>query len=526
MSNALQKLNCRFFQHWQVALGMISAALLSTSTLHPASAAERLLVSNGTTERTISVKSLARYAQTGTVDEELAAYARSLPPEQLKRLQQVLNAQFPFGAVQVSRLVETPTGIGFLKRLQQIIQAGTPEASVKALQTAFVRAAEDSRGLTLLNLLENYPTSEVKINLPRAIEVTQGVEALIKQTNQAVALIQQQSRQPSTRVSGLADLTQTGQFQWNKQTLTIEDRDRSRTFPIDVYLPQSTTSRPVIVISHGLGGDRSTFSYLAEHLASYGFVVAVPEHPGSNAEQMQALLSGTVDQLIPAREFIDRSLDVTVLLNQLERLSNSRLRERLNMQQVGVIGQSFGGFTALTLAGAPIGFEQLRADCSKVENLFNFSLTLQCRALSLPQRQYNLVDPRIKAAIAINPLDSRILGQAGLSQIKIPLMMISGSADTLAPAFPEQIRPFTWLTTPNKYLALMQGGTHFSTLEDSTESSATVGRQYAEALSTAFFQRYLSNQPAEQSYLSDADIRRLSQKSLPLYLVRSLTLDE
>ena len=109
-------------------------------------------------------------------------------------------------------------------------------------------------------------------------------------------------------------------------------------------------------------------------------------------------------------------------------------------------------------------FEQLRADGSKVDNLFNLSLTLLCRALSLPQRQYNPGDPRIKAAIAINPLDSRILGQAGLSQIKISLMMIAGSADILTPAFSEQIRPFTWLTTPNRYLILIQGGTHFSTL--------------------------------------------------------------
>lgn len=540
ISNALQKPNNRFFHHWQVALKIVSATLLSTSTaLHPAFAAERLSISDGTTEQSISVKSLAKYAQTGTMDEKFAAYARSLSPQQVKSLQQVLTARFPFDAEQISRLVYTPTGIGFLKRLQKIVQAQTPEASLSALQTAFVQAAADPQGLTLLNILKKYPTSEVKIDLPRAIELTQGVKTLVRQTNQAVTLIQQQARQSSTvRVSGLADLTQAGQFKWKKQTFTIEDRARARTFPVDLYLPQSTTPRPVIVISHGLGSDRSTFAYLAKHLASHGFAVAVPEHPGSNAEQIQALLSGLANQLVPARDFIDRSLDVTVLLNQIERLSqsNSQLRGRLNMQQVGVIGQSYGGFTALTLAGAPIGFEQLRADCSKVDNLFNLSLALQCRALSLPQRQYNLGDPRIKAAIAINPLDSRILGQAGLSQIKIPLMMIAGSADTLTPAFSEQIRPFTWLTTPNKYLVLIQGGTHFSTLEDSSEpvdstssdratGSIPVAHQYAEVLSTAFFQLYLTNQPANRAYLTDAYISRLSQKPLPLYLVRSLSLD-
>lgn len=122
MSNALRKPNNRFFHHWQVALRIMSATLLSTSTaLHPAFAAERLSISDGTIERSISVKSLAKYAQTGTMDEEFAAYTRSLPAQQAKSLQQVLTARFLFDAEQISRLDYTPTGIGFLKRLQKIV---------------------------------------------------------------------------------------------------------------------------------------------------------------------------------------------------------------------------------------------------------------------------------------------------------------------------------------------------------------------------------------------------------------------
>jgi len=41
----------------------------------------------------------------------------------------------------------------------------------------------------------------------------------------------------------------------------------------------------VIVISHGLGSDRTSFEYLATALASY--FAAVPEHPGSNAQQLR-----------------------------------------------------------------------------------------------------------------------------------------------------------------------------------------------------------------------------------------------
>ena len=41
-------------------------------------------------------------------------------------------------------------------------------------------------------------------------------------------------------------------------------------------------TRPLVVISHGTGGSPLTHRELARHLASLGFVVAMPEHPHDN----------------------------------------------------------------------------------------------------------------------------------------------------------------------------------------------------------------------------------------------------
>ncbi|MFL9449630.1 alpha/beta hydrolase family protein [Tolypothrix bouteillei VB521301_2] len=116
----------------------------------------------------------------------------------------------------------------------------------------------------------------------------------------------------------------------------------------------------------------------------------------------------------------------------------------------------------------------------------------------MPPSQYNLFDPRVKAVIAINPVDSIIMGQDSLSQIKIPVMIVSSSADTIAPALLEQIQPFSWLTTPNKYLVLINGGTHFSAIAESpnaaiplptrvTGPSPVLARGYVQALVFLFF---------------------------------------
>jgi predicted dienelactone hydrolase len=75
---------------------------------------------------------------------------------------------------------------------------------------------------------------------------------------------------------------------------------------------------------------------------------------------------------------VNRPLDITFVLNQVESRVNAtpELRGRLNFQQVGVLGQSFGGYTALALAGAPINPQQLQASCQNLEETLNLSLAV------------------------------------------------------------------------------------------------------------------------------------------------------
>jgi predicted dienelactone hydrolase len=290
------------------------------------------------------------------------------------------------------------------------------------------------------------------------------------------------------------------------------------------------------VISHGLGSDRNTFAYLARHLASYGFAVAIPEHLGSSAKQLQLLASGRANEVAEPREFLDRPLDIKFLLDAL---TQSALANRMNLQQVGLLGQSFGGYTALSLAGAPLTINQVQQSCPPGTSALNLSLLLQCRAAELPDRTYNFTDPRIKAAIAINPITSTLLGPDSLSQIRIPVMIVSGTADTVAPALSEQIRPFTWLNTSDRYLSLIVGGTHFSTLAASAPGTDPIpvpntligpspeqGQRYLNALSVAFFGNYLTQQPQYRPYLTAAYTQSISQGPLALTLTQSAQLTQ
>lgn len=517
---------------------LTSLSLLPVLSAGPVLGAERLSISYGLLKRSIPLSSIETFVDTGQVDDNLARYARNADLNQIQRFRQALQTPAPVGSVEVSQFLYTSIGEELLERLSVLIQTEDPQSGFYAIRAALILAADEPEGLTLLNVLRQFPLEEIEIDLNRSLEIAAALETFINQTNEVIAQINQQSTLEATAeplISALpSDPQQPGRFTWQKRTITLTDQSRDRTFPADIYLPLTSTSRPIVVISHGLGSDRFSFAYLAQHLASYGFVVAVPEHPGSSAEQLQALLAGRSDEVVQPREFIDRPLDVSYLLDELSRLAQTHpdFRGRLDLNQVGVVGQSFGGYTALALAGATIRSEQLETDCQTLQESLNVSLLLQCRALDLPKADYDLTDPRVKAAIAINPINSTILGPDSLGQIKIPVMLVSSSADTVAPALPEQIQPFNWLTTPNKYLAVIEGGTHFSTIAESPNAVVAVpsqvigpnpeiARGYVSALSTAFFQTYTANQSNFRFYLSAAYANAISQEPLALRLVQS-----
>jgi predicted dienelactone hydrolase len=545
-----------------------------TAIAAPIRAAERIYVSYGILERSIPVASLEDYAHNGIIDENLAVYAQYAEPAELKQLREVLLARADLQSVPLSQFLYSPQGEILLKRLGTVIQPESRLEEFKAIRAALILASVDPQGLTLLNVLQKFPTRGIRIDVQASLNIVGELQSLVQQTNQATQMIRKQSTSELT--NGPApeqfwDLRQSGPFGWQKKEsiefldlsrkavvattdsapvpLPTQEQGQGRMILVDAYLPDARTQRrsqlsPVIVISHGLGSDRTTFAYLAEHLASYGFVVLVPEHPGSNAKQLQALVAGTAKEAAEPTEFIDRPLDVTFLLDELQRAPQklTGFQGALNLQQVAVIGQSFGGYTALALAGAPINRQQLEANCQKPEKTLNLSLALQCEAKNSEQSTINLRDQRVQAVIAINPITSAVFGKDSVGQIQIPTMIVTGNADTIAPALYEQIYPFTWLTTPNKYLTLMDGGTHFSVIANPAGNvqleggiplptevvgpNPAIARRYINALTTAFLQTYVANQPEYITYLSPAYVQTFSEGTLPLYLVQSLNISQ
>ncbi len=524
----------------------------------PVQAAEDVSLTFGNAKITVSVEALEAYANSGTVDPKLRSFLLILNGEDQEQFKNVLLDPHKIDSVMLSQFLNSRTGDIFLRKLGNIIQAERNlqdsvaiQNGSEAIKTALIKSSQEPEGITLLNILRQFPNPEIQLNIQHIFQLRSQVNDLLEETNAVVAEIVKLSSEemalaPTIDYSKKRDLKQSGDFQVNKKTLTLKDTQRNRELVVDLYIPSplsavkrgKVNSIPIIMISHGLAANRANFAYLGEHLASHGFLAVLPQHPGSDTDQLQAWLSGQVSDGFQVTEFIDRPLDIHFILNELEARNASEFNGQLNLQKVGVAGHSFGAYTALAVAGAKIDFNNLRKECTHQFNSINLAQIFQCRALELPEQTYNFRDERVKAIVVMNPVNSSIFGQQSLSKISIPVFWKTSGKDTVAPVAWEQVRSFTWLTTRQKYLLLAEGDRHINlnlnlmnqTLSASLkEIVAPVPEpvtEYIRAFSLAFFEAYVREDQTYKSYLNASYAKTISQEPYPLSLVHSLSAEQ
>ena len=510
-----------------VALGIFSAVL----TTIPVKAAEEIYLTYGPLKLSLKIDSLETFAETGTVDQNLAMYLNKANPEQQAKFKEALVEKPDIDPLLLYRFFNSELGEDILKRFGNIINIQGGINGKYALRGALIQAAMDPQdGLSLLNVLRKFPTN-IQLEGEKLIDLSKAIDRVIKATTlysetMAKLSAEEAAKEKDVNFANLPDLRQPGKLGFEKETLFLKDTSRDRKFYVLVYKPQTWRAgkTPVVIISHGLASQPEDFAGLAEHLASYGYVVALPQHPGSDKLQAQALLEGLSREVFDVNEFVNRPKDISYVIDELERRNQTEFEGRLDLNNVGIMGHSFGGYTALAIAGADIDLDYLKTQCDRPFSGLNTSLLLQCRGLGLPIQGQNFRDPRVTSAVAANPVNSSIFGPKGLAKIEIPTLLASGNYDPATPAVFEQVSSFIWLNSPEKYLVLVEGQAHvdFSKLDagltDVVQSvpkltlpSPDLLHSYRDALILGFAEYYVAKNEQSRPYVSSAYAAYLSQ---------------
>jgi predicted dienelactone hydrolase len=174
---------------------------------------------------------------------------------------------------------------------------------------------------------------------------------------------------------------------------------------------------PLIILSHGLGGDRNALSWLAVQLAAHGRIVAAVNHPGTTRGHMPSP---------ETRKPWERAKDITRAITDL--LGSTRFGPRVNAARIAVIGHSLGGNTAMAVAGARFDVERFARDCDVYPRDLDCHWYLDNAIVrepsALTQTQQSLRDDRVGAVVALDVGFARGFTPESLAAVPIPILLI------------------------------------------------------------------------------------------------------
>jgi predicted dienelactone hydrolase len=393
-------------------------------------------------------------------NSDLAEFDRASDSAIGRRLVEVMRSNLP---LELRAMVRQAKGSPLLDQVLLLVGAlgeidGLPEPlDPQQFQQAMERAAAKG-GISLLDVLEQLPGESVTVELGR---IGTSVERFRRQRRVADQLIAAHSP-----ASGQARFLDAGPSAPLRRELSIPVGHRPEPLALVVLEPSGgSAGQParLVVISHGLWDDPVNFEGWAAHLASHGYTVVLPRHPGSDDSQQRAMLSGQQPPPSP-QELALRPRDVSAVIDAAAQ-NRLGLRQPVNTQAVLVAGHSWGATTALQLAGARPISSKLVELCNNVQHpARNLSWVLQCNFVGSADSAA-LADPRVVAAVAVSPPMRLLFDHTSAPLMTAAVLVVSGASDWVVPPGPEAIEPLTRAipgAARGHRLVLVEQGDHFN----------------------------------------------------------------
>ena len=372
-------------------------------------------------------------------------------------LEQIFEAELP---KQIRTLIQGSEGKPLLeqslKSVAEIVQIeGLPQEITGRMLLDALRRAETSGQANFLGLLQQIPGEVATVNLSKLIDYSKRLQ---RNQLKAQLLLEQE---PSAHL--IPALRKPLNGSWTRSEFLLSASHRASPIQIVSLEPTADVNGRLVLISHGLWDSPTVLEGWGEYLAANGYTVLMPDHQGSDAAQQQAMLAGDLPPPDP-EELRLRPLDMTALLSAVE--SGALLPGRaLNTREVAVVGHSWGGITAIQLAGARTTHTKLASRCQDQNDPErNISWLLQCSWLSTIDKA-SLADSRVTAVVAVSPplrllFDSR----SSRDQITAKILLVSGSRDWVVPPGPEALAPMedSDAYADGHRLVLVKNGDHFN----------------------------------------------------------------
>lgn len=240
------------------------------------------------------------------------------------------------------------------------------------------------------------------------------------------------------------------------QSREIADAERERHWPVEIWYPTEATPAeispaepltpifkpwqalpgappatgefPLLIFSHGTGGNRFASMWIIEHLVTEGYVVLSLDHYGNNSSHK-----------IP-REFLkwwERAIDIQYILSEF--LADEAWGAKVDPNRIGVFGHSLGGYTSIALAGGQVDRLSPHMPKGKPPEFPETNEEIDYvndpeLVASFHRWAQRVKDDRIKAAFVMAPaIGFGFHDPRQTAEIDIPIFIVAGNGDRQTP---------------------------------------------------------------------------------------------
>ncbi|MCB8820753.1 alpha/beta hydrolase family protein [Microvirga rosea] len=216
---------------------------------------------------------------------------------------------------------------------------------------------------------------------------------------------------------------------------------------------------PLVVLSHGSGGNMDGLGWLSSQLALHGVMVLAVNHPGSTSGDSSPRRSIRLDE---------RAADLRAALDTV--LSDPNLGPYVDRARIVSLGFSLGGATALNLAGARLNRASYKSYCERLSGEGD-CIFFQKGGVSfdnLPEVfESDMRDSRISAAIAVDPGLTYAFTPESIAEMKLPILLINlGGEERWKALDVTQNGSDLLRRLPNARYAVVKPANHFTFLSE------------------------------------------------------------